>query len=310
MEVCIHICTKFFFSFYNVICHFRADPHFTTFSGMSFDYHGECDIVMLSSPSFASGSGLSVHIRTTRMKGKLLSYSYISGAAVGIGNNVLEVQQDGTLFVNGKRHMNNDAFLPTEFATYPFTKNMIGKKKKINQYVLNLTDSNIGGGQDESEDLDTMIEPMTITIHANPKTQMLFVKIDGDIHDGIGLLGNPRVGNRLLGRDGVTDMSKDCNKYGEEWQVRDTEQKLFQEHRSPQYPDECIYHVSNDGLSKKTHNLRRRLLADGKDDNGKVTREAANAVCEDFVGVNKDNCVYDVMVMGDLEVAEDPSYGI
>jgi len=164
-----------FLVFYNVICHLRADPHFTTFSGKSFDYHGECDLVMLSSPSFASGSGLSVHIRTTRMDGKLLSYSYISGAAVGIGNNVLEVQQDGTLFLNWKRHMNNDAYLPTEFATYPFTKNMIGKKKKITQYVLNLTDSNIVGGQDKSEDLDTMIEPMAITIHANPKTHMLFL---------------------------------------------------------------------------------------------------------------------------------------
>jgi len=288
----------------------RADPHFTTFSGKSFDYHGECDLVMLSSPSFASGSGLSVHIRTTRMDGKLLSYSYISGAAVGIGNNVLEVQNDGSLFVNGKRHMNNDAYLPTELATYPFTKNMIGKKKKITQYVLNLTDSKIVGGQFKSEDLDKMIEPMTITIHANPKTHMLFVKIDGDIHDGIGLLGNPLAGNRLLGRDGVTDMSKDWSKYGQEWQVRDTEQKLFQENRAPQYPDVCLDQVSNDGLSKKTHNLRRRLLADGKVDNGKVTREAANAVCKDFIGVNKDNCIYDVMVMGDLEVAEDPSYGI
>jgi len=277
---------------------------------MSFDFHGECDLVMLSSPSFASGSGLSVHIRTTRMDGKLASYSYISGAAVSIGNNILEVQQDGTLLVNGKRHVNNDAFLPTEFATYPFTKNMIGKKKKITQYVLNITDTNIGGVHDKSKDIETMIKPMAIAIHANPKTHMLFVKIDGDIHDGIGLLGNPLAGNRLLGRDGVTDMSKDWNKYGEEWQVRDTEQKLFQERRAPQYPGVCIYQVSDDGHSKKTNNLRRRLLNDGEDDNGKITKEAANAVCEDFVGVNKDNCVYDVMVIGDLEVAEDPSYGI
>ena len=86
--------------------------------------------------------------------------------------------------------------------------------------------------------------------------------------------------------------------------------KLFQEHRAPQYPDVCIYNVSNDVLSKKTHNLRRRLLHDGEDNNGRVTTEAANAVCEDFVGVNKDNCVYDVMVIRNLEVAEDPSYDI
>jgi len=244
------------------------------------------------------------------MDGGLASYSYISGAAVGIGNNILEVQQDGSLFANGKHYVNNNASLPTEFATYPFTKNMIGKKKKITQYVLNLTDTNIGGVQNKPKDPATMTKPMVITIHVNPKTHMLFVKIDGDIHDGIGLLGNPLAGNRLLGRDRVNDMSKDWNKYGEEWQVRDTESKLFQEHRAPQYPDVCIYHVSDDGLSKKTHHLRRRLLHGGEDNNGKVTREAANAVCGDFVGVNKDNCVYDVMVMGDLEVAEDPCYGI
>ena len=44
------------------------------------------------------------YIRTTRMDGKLLSYSYIFGAAVGIGNNVLEVMEDGTLFVNRNRY--------------------------------------------------------------------------------------------------------------------------------------------------------------------------------------------------------------
>jgi len=129
------------------------------------------------------------------------------------------VRQDGSLFVNGKHHENIDASPPTEFLTYPFTKNMIGKKKKIIQYVLNLTDTNI--------------KPMGITIHANPKTKMLFVKIDGDFHDGIGLLCNPLAGNRLLGRDSVADMSEELDKYGEEWQVRDTEQKLFREHRAP-----------------------------------------------------------------------------
>ena len=62
-------------------------------------------------------------------------------------------------------------------------------------------------------------------------------KIDGNIEDAIGLLGNPLSGNRLLGGDGVTDLSKDWNIYGEEWQVRDTGHKLFQKHRAPQYPN-------------------------------------------------------------------------
>ena len=102
-------------------------------------------------------------------------------------------------------------------------------------------------------------------------------------------------------------MIRDWNEYGEEWQVRDTEPKLFQEHRTPQYPDPCIYYVS-DHL-KKTH-LRRRLLTDSEGDNGVITKEAANDACADYVGVNKENCVQDVMAVGDLEVAEDPSYSI
>jgi len=88
------------------------------------------------------------------------------------------------------------------------------------------------------------------------------------------------------------------------------ESKLFQEHRAPQNPDVCIYHVSDDGLSKMSYDLRRRLLYNGKYEKDKITREEANALCKEFVGVNKENCVYDVMVIGDLEVAEDPSYGI
>jgi len=177
---------------------------------------------------------------------------------------------------------------------------MIGKKKRITQYVLNHIDANIDGVEDKPKDLDAMIKPVTITIRTNPMTRMLFVEIDGDIKDGICLLGKPLADNRILGRDGITDMSKDWNIYGEEWQVRDTEQ----------YPDSCIYYVSDGGQSKKTHHLRRRLLEDREDNTGMVTREAAKDACADFDGVNKGNCVHDVMVTGDLEVAEDHSYGI
>jgi len=271
---------------------------------------------MLSNPSFASGSGLSVHIRTTRMDGRLLSYSYISGAAVGIGNNMLEVQEDGTLIMDGNRIVEShsgdgkqiDGSYPTEFATYSFIKNMTGKKKKITQYVLKLTDTIIDRAEGESSGSNIANKSITITIHSNPRTHMLFVKIDGDVHDSIGLLGEPLAGNRLLGRDGVTDMSYDWNEYGEEWQVRDMEPKLFQENRAPQYPDPCIYYASDGGHLKKTHNLRRRLLADGEGENSIVTMEAANNACAEYLGVKKENCVHDVMVMGDLEVAEDPSY--
>ena len=269
---------------------------------------------MLSSPGFASGTGLSLHIRTTRVDGRLLSYSYISGAAVGVGNSVLEVQEDGTLFVNGVRHVgsstgdgkHNNSF-PIEFATYAITKNMIGKKKKITQYVLNLTDTINDSVEDELKETNISTKPILITIHVNPRTSMLFVKVDGNVHDSVGLLGKPLAGDRLLGRDGVTDISHSWNEYGEEWQVRDTEPKLFREHRAPQYPDACIY-VSDGNHLKKTHNLRRRLLAESEVDNSIVSRQAANDACADYIGMKKEHCIYDVMVMGNLEVAEDPSY--
>lgn len=279
-----------------------GDPHFTTFYGRKFDYHGECDIVLLSSPGFAFGSGLVVHVRTKRMSGRLISYSYISAVAVSIGNNVFEVQEDGTLVMNGKRYSpshdkdETHVSLPTKFGTYQFKKNMIGKFKKISQYVLKLNNS--------VEDVD----PLAITIHANPRTNMLFVKIDGNFLDSVGLLGTSSAGDNIVGRDGVTDMSKDWNAYGEEWQVRDTEPQLFEHQRAPQFPEACVYHAADGGVIKKTHNLRRRLLADGGYVTGLVTMEAAKNACADYTGENKENCVYDVMVMQDLEVAEDPFY--
>ena len=174
---------------------------------------------------------------------------------------------------------------------------MIGKKKKITQYVLNLTHTDEDSNKTQDSDL-------SITAHSNPKTPMLFVKIDGDRNDGAGLLGKPYTDGRLLGHDGVTDMSHKCNEYGEEWQARDTEP--FQEHRSPQYPDPCVSFASDEGCTKATHNLRRRLLDDGN--NGMIPRDVANDACADYVGVNRENRVHDMMVMGDVEVADDPSY--
>ena len=65
-------------------------------------------------------------------------------------------------------------------------------------------------------------------------------------------MGTFSAGDHLLGRDGVNDMSKNLNDYGEEWQVRDTEPKLFQDQRAPQYPDRCIYLAYDGDQIKKS----------------------------------------------------------
>ena len=43
-----------------------GDPHFKTWNNTYFDFHGQCDMVLLSNPSFDGGAGLEVHVRKYR----------------------------------------------------------------------------------------------------------------------------------------------------------------------------------------------------------------------------------------------------
>ena len=88
-----------------------SDPHFETFNGEAFSYHGECDLVMMKSPSFASGLGLYVNIHTTRIDNARISYSYISAAAVRIGkNDVLETKDVSPSSRQSKDRINKSLF--------------------------------------------------------------------------------------------------------------------------------------------------------------------------------------------------------
>ena len=82
--------------------YYYLDPHFKLMNGNYMSYHGQCDILLSRIESFASGLGLEVHIRTTRVDRSVnMAYSYISGAAVRIGSDVLEVLESGMLLING-----------------------------------------------------------------------------------------------------------------------------------------------------------------------------------------------------------------
>ncbi|CAB9525491.1 expressed unknown protein [Seminavis robusta] len=41
-----------------------GDPHIKRWNGEGYDFHGECELVMLSNPKFNNGQGLSIHLRT------------------------------------------------------------------------------------------------------------------------------------------------------------------------------------------------------------------------------------------------------
>jgi hypothetical protein len=97
---------------------------------------------------------------------------------------------------------------------------------------------------------------------------------------------------RRLGRDGQTVL-EDVIAFGQEWQVLDTEPTLFQTVRFPQYPQKCTMPTP-----KTTKMLRRRLL-----EMSSVDELAAEKACAHWGEQGKDDCVFDVLTTGDLEMA-------
>lgn len=266
---------------------FLVDPHFNTLTGHHFSYHGQCDLIMMESPQFMSGLGLTIHIRTTRVDSFLASYSYISEIALRFGKDVVQVQSDGQLLING---MENTADLVAVSEAFSVQKSLTGKKKLIVNYDLNLGAKNL------------------INIRANLKTHMLFMDVSGNFPDSVGLLGSTDahgVAQSLLSRDGFRNLEGEWNTLGEEWQVRDTDKNLFLNKRFPQYPEGCVYTSTGTGKDAEKKNLRRRLEDRSKSN---VSIEVAKSACAHLSGPKQDFCVTDVMLTGDLDLAEDPFY--
>jgi hypothetical protein len=109
--------------------------------------------------------------------------------------------------------------------------------------------------------------------------------------NSVGLMGDFGEGRRF-GRDGQTVLD-DVNAFGQEWRVLDTEPTLFQTVRFPQHPQKCTMPTP-----KTTDMLRRRLL-----EISSVDELAAEEACAHWGEQGKDDCVFDVLTTGDLEMA-------
>lgn len=222
-----------------------------------------------------------------------MSYSYISGAAVKMGADIVEVSEDGSLIVNGEsvdlEEGVDDAQQILTFGNKYTTieRSTKGSKKRIVVYDLDI-------GDDKN-----------IQIRANTNSGMLFIDVNGAFSDSEGLLGAPaEEGKPLLARDGITNLTGHWNTYGEEWQVNNVDPKLFQDSdRHPQFPSGCQY-VADDEANKS--NIRRRRLLDNPNE---VTHKAATDACahleDDQVRIF---CMNDIMATGDLDLIEDPFY--
>ena len=117
------------------------------------------------------------------------------------------------------------------------------------------------------------------------------VEVDGssiDFGDAVGMMGTYGTGDMLDRQGNVMD---NADAYGMEWQVRGNEPVLFREKRAPQWPEHCNMPSLPPPLSE-----RRNLREDSK--LGKQAEKACAGV------VDFEMCVQDVMLTGDIELAE------
>lgn len=243
-----------------------GDPHFKSWSGEWFDFHGACDLVLLNAPSFHNGLGLQVQIRTHIRHER---YSHISRAALKIGDDVLEVAGWGDYSLMGIQN----AQLPQSMAG--FTVSLEKQEAKETILRIHLKDSN-----------QESIEVKTFKDMVNVKFNDTTAK---DFGDSFGILGSYEQGYPLA-RDGRQVM-KHSDAFAMEWQVRpEVDGMLFEQPREPQYPVQCL-------LPQVKAEQRRKLR-------GGLSEEDAEGACEQFADKDaKARCVFDVLATQDLEVA-------
>jgi hypothetical protein len=241
----------------------QGDPHFKTWRGQRFDYHGECDLVLLHSSEFGSGLGLDVHIRTKIRR----DMSYISSATVRMGTDILEVASQGIYYLNGEA----GAELPDYFSGFTLSHTQPTDKQHVFEVQL---------GGSEKIKVKTYKDFVSVLIEQGQSEHF---------GDSVGLMGDFRNGH-MIARDGKSVLD-DANNFGQEWQVLDTEPILFQHARLPQHPMECTLPTPI-----QASQLRRRLLESSVDE------LAAEKACAHW-GEGKDDCVFDVLKTGDPAMA-------
>jgi len=246
-----------------------GDPHFRTWTGQKYDFHGVCDLVLLHNPTFQNGLGLDIHIRT---KGIEQFYSYISNLALRIGEDTLEVIPSGKenhYWVNQVKgsEVNEDMVLPFTLSGFPVTFRSLTHLSR--EFVVD-----IGDGQEIV--IETWDKFLRVDIRGAKTTEFV---------ESAGLLG--QLGKKeVLGRD--NRVVSDWNEFGQEWQVLPTEPKLFHNLDGPQSPEKCQIPSQEE---------MRRHLKDSK-----ISPEEAQAACA-HAQDEKEFCVFDVLVTSNKAVA-------
>jgi hypothetical protein len=249
-----------------------GDPHIKTWNGEQFDFHGVCDLVLLSNPEFDNGRGMNIHIRNMQYR---RFWSYISTAAVSIGENILQImggKDSMKYFLNG---MVKDASSSNGDSVIDY---FAGYKLKFKSISNKAVEYNIVLDNEESILLKTWNGFVSISVKS-PQME--------HFASSVGLMGSFPNGIKLA-RDNVTIIS-DSNIFGQEWQVIESETKMFFETEGPQFPKKCNIPSIVD--------MRRRLS------NSIVTIETAKAACTGVNKKDKDLCIFDVLATDDIGLA-------
>ena len=249
-------------------------------------------MVLTHSKRFMNGLGIRMHARLTAAETG--DYSYMSEVILQVENNIFEIQSnDALVFLNGENYTVQDV----DDQDFPFklTRAVRGQRKNMIEYTFDFLNGS------------------SITIRANIHFKMVFVDVKGNFHgeDLQGLLGSPRK-KGLFGRNGQ-DMEADINGYGQDWQVTESEPKLFMAaNREPQAPTKCTIVVDggigHTGVAAPQLRGRRRLLE--LEDGTMVDRTAAaqDACSHVSSGGMRQYCIDDVIATGNIELADDPFY--
>jgi len=248
-----------------------GDPHFKTWAGEFYDFHGVCDLVLIKNPEFENGLGMDIHLRTTRTR----MWSYVSSAAIRIGEDILEViggPEERKLLINGVpeeiSNANRRAALMPTLSGYPINFNHVSKKQR--EIAIDL-------GEGEMIVFKTWNSFVSVQVKHGSHTHF---------QSSAGLMGSFPSGLKLA-RDN-TSVIDDLDIFGEEWQVLSSEPKLFHNIEGPQHPNRCQ-------VPSKTE-MRRRLAK------STVTLEDAKKACANMNNDMMDLCVFDVIATGDESI--------
>lgn len=242
-----------------------GDPHFVTFHGHEFQFHGECDLVLVKAPTHK----LDIHVRTTIR----YDYSFISQVAVRLGEHIFEVASWGEYQLDGISNVD----LPALIDGNPITVDILNDIKKKYKFTIHLEDG----------------KAIDIVSFKDYVAVKLVNVTEEDFYDAAGMMGHFNSGD-MLARDGYTTMDEDPNAFGQEWQVRPKEDGIiFSDAREPQYPQQkCRMPAAN------AIQARDRKLGEAA-----VTQEEAKSACSEVASHARADCIQDVLRSRDVDMA-------